>query len=422
MKNKTPLITLLTGGALGVILLIASMLSTSKAPARGSGGGPGATGSASAVPGGTVTAPTIPGCTPASASAKSLSQVRRSVVGLDGRPFAVGITPDRRFSFVTLGDSIAVLSNRAGLAPTLVRTLQVPGARKGEAITRNGKYLLLATGGGAKVLSVPAAERGNIVVLGTLDTPNGRGAVQVTMSPDDQFAFVTLQGSGGVAVFNLRQALAGGFASGLVGIIRTGKEPVGIAVSADRAHKWLYVTNWGPPGTIRVVNMHLAETDPQQALSTRPSVPAGCQPSRVVTSANGRFVWVTAQGSNALLAFSAAKLRTDPAHSLIAIVQVGENPIGEKAINDDRQIVVANSGRLHNLMVVDTQKALCQQGKRALVGSIATSRGPREFDLQDGKTLLVTDLGSGRLEAVSISDIPLPSPGEPPPGQCGNSG
>jgi DNA-binding beta-propeller fold protein YncE len=423
MRRNTPLITLLTGAALGVILLIASMLTTSKAPASGSGGGPGAAGTASAVPGGTTAAPTIPGCIRATASAKSLSHVRRAPVGLGGRPFAVRMTPDRKFSFITLGDSLAVLSNRAGLAPALVHTLQVPGARKGEAITSDGKYLLLAAGGGAKVLSVPDAEQGNVVVLGTLDSPRGRGAVQVTLSPDDQFAFVALQSSGGVAVFNLRQALASGFASSLVGIVPTGKEPVGIAVSADRAHKWLYVTGWGPPGTISVVSMHLAETDPQKALLTRRPRAAGCQPSRVMTSADGSVVWVTAQGSNALLAFSAARLRTDPAHALTALVPVGQNPIGETFINGGKRIVVANSDSSPpSLMVIDTRKALCRPGKAALVGSIPTGRGPRELDPGDGTTLLATSLGSGQLEAVSISDLPAASGGTLPPGQCGNSG
>jgi DNA-binding beta-propeller fold protein YncE len=304
-----------------------------------------------------------------------------------------------------------------------VHTLQVPGANKGEAITKDGKYLLLATGGGAKVLSAGDAEQGKVVVLGTLDSPKGGGAVQVTLSPDDQFAFVTLQSSGGVAVFNLRQALADGFAAArFVGTVPTGKESVGVAVSADPGHKWLYVTDWGPPGTISVVNMHLAETDPGKALPAGHPLPAGCQPSRVVTSSHGRYVWVTAQASNALLAFSAARLRTDPAHALIATVPVGKNPIGEKAINHDRQIVVANSGRPHSLMVIDTQQALCREGKRALVGSIATGKGPREFDLADGSTLLVTNLGSGRLAAVSINDIPLTSQPTLPPGQCRNGG
>ena len=433
MKSKTPLITLLTGAALGVILLIASTLTTSKEPASGSGGGPGTASTAPAAsggttaaptnPGSTTAAPTIPGCTQATASATSLSSVRHSPVGLGGRPFAVRVTPDRKFSFVTLGNSLAVLSNRAGQAPGVVHTLQVPGANKGEAITGDGKYLLLATGGGAKVLSVPEAERGNAVVLGTLDSPGGRGAVQVTTSPDDQFAFVTLQGSGGVAVFNLRQALAGGFASGFVGLVPTGKQPVGIAVSADRAHQWLYVTGWGPPGTISVVSAHLAETDPQKALLTRRPRAAGCQPSRVMTSADGSVVWVTAQGSNALLAFSAARLRTDPAHALTALVPVGQNPIGETFINGSKRIVVANSDSSPpSLTVIDTQKALCRQGKQALVGSIPTGRGPRELDPGDGTTLLATSLGSGQLEAVSISDLPAASTGTLPSGQCGTSG
>jgi hypothetical protein len=73
----------------------------------------------------------------------------------------------------------------------------------------------------------------------------------------------------------LRQALASGFASSLVGIVPTGKEPVGIAVSADRAHQWLYVTSWGPPGTISVVSMGdlLADRASPAAIGALP-----CQP------------------------------------------------------------------------------------------------------------------------------------------------
>src|SRR6266567_533206 len=370
MKRNTPLITLLAGAALGAVLLVASMLAPPTAPASGSGAaGPAPAASGSTAPVGTA-GPAIPGCIAAAASATSLSHVRRSMVGLGGRPFDVATTPDRKFSFVTLGNSLAVLSNRAGRAPALVHTLRVPGARKGAAITRDGKHLLLATGGGAKVLSVPAAEQGRVVLLGTLSSPKGRGAVQVTMSPDDQFAFVTLQSSG-VAVFSLRHALSVGFASSLVGIVPTGKDPVGIAGSADGAHKWLYVASWGPPGALSVVDLHLAETDPRKALVTKPGVPAGCQPSRVMTSAHGGVVWVTAKASNALLAFDAARLRTDPAHSLIAVVHVGNGPIGETFINGSKRIVVADSGSAPpSLMVIDAQEALCREGARALVGSI----------------------------------------------------
>ena len=141
-----------------------------------------------------------------------------------------------------------------------------------------------------------------------------------------------------------------------------------------------------------------------------------------MTSADGSIVWVTAQGSDALLAFSAARLRTDPAHALIAAVQVGQNPIGETFINGSRRIVVADSGSSPpSLMVIDTGTALCREGKRALVGSIPSGAAPRELGL-DGTTLLVTGLGPGQLDAVGINDIPLTRAETLPPGQCGNGG
>lgn len=126
------------------------------------------------------------------------------------------------------------------------------------------------------------------------------------------------------------------------------------------------------------------------------------------------------KASNALLAFNAAKLRAKRANSLIACVPVGQNPIGEQFINGNKQIVVANSDSSPpSLMVIDTQKAM--DGKPALVGSIRTRKGPRELDVDDGKTLQVTNFGSAELEAVPINDIPLTSPvtaGSPPPSQC----
>ncbi len=380
----------------------------------GGGGGGGITG------GGGV-APKIPGCTTATASAKSLGKVTSSSVNLGGKPFAVLVTPDKKFSFVTLGNSLAVLSNPAilsngtGLVPKLVHTLQVPGANKGDAITKDGKYLLLATGGGAKVINVHEAEQGNVVVLGTLDSPNGRGAVQVELSPDDQFAFVTLQSSGGMAVFNLRQALANGFAaSSFVGIVPTGEEPVGVAVSADPGHKWLYVTSMRKlnatnpsEGFVSVVSLRKAEVKPAKAVISNAT--AGCSPVRVMTSKDGSVVWVTARESDALLGFSAPKMRTDPGNSLIARVDVGEGPIGETFVANGSRIVVANSDLKNlpnatpNVSVVSTAQALAH--KPALLGQLKTGDLPRQFYAQR-KRLLVTNYGSGQLQAVKIADLP----------------
>ena len=417
MRTPTPYITLLTGAGLGLVLLIASTQATRTDAVANGAPTPAATGSAapSSPAGGGGTAalkpvgplPAIPGCDTGIASAPELSNVEHATATVQGRPFAVAVSPDGKYSFVTAADSLAVLSNGSGLAPSPLHTLAVPGADKGLAITSDGKYLVLAAGGGAKVLSATDAEQGRANLLGLLHAPQGSGAVEVAISPDDKFAYVTLQRSGGVAVFNLKHALSAGFGEGsLVGTVQAGPEPVGIGLSGDPGHKWLYVTSWGRSGTVSVLSRHLAETDPGNAVITRSPAPAGCDPSRILASADGQWVWVTAQSSNAVLGYDAAKLRTDPAHALAAVVPVGENPIGMQAIDEGRQIVVANSGSSHNLMVIDTHAALCRAGHQ-VTGSIVAAKGPRDFGLAaGGGTLLVTNLGAAQLEAVRLDGIP----------------
>jgi DNA-binding beta-propeller fold protein YncE len=337
--------------------------------------------------------------------------VEHATTGIGGRPFSVAVTSDGKWSFVTTGHALAVLSNGSGLAPTLAHSLAMTGANKGVAVTSDGKYVVLAAGGGANVLSAADAEHGTAHLIGSLRSKGGAGAVNVVLSPDDQFAYVTLQDSSGVAVFNLRHALSSGFDAGsLVGTVNAGPQPVGIRVSADRGHKWLFVTNWGQQGSVSVLSRHLAETDPGNALLTKSPAPAGCDPSRIVPSADGRWVFVTAQSSNALLGYDATKLRTDPAHALVTVVPVGENPIGMQYIDSGRELVVANSGSSHNLMVINTHAALCRSG-HAVTGSITAGKGPRDFGLAGGgSTLFVTNLGAGLLQAIRLDSIPAATP------------
>jgi DNA-binding beta-propeller fold protein YncE len=416
MRTPTPIITLLTGAGLGLVLLVAStQAERTNAAANGSPSpAPAATAepSGSASGGGTAALkpvgplPAIPGCDTGIASAPDLSKVEHGTTTIGGRPFAVAVSPDGKFSFVTAGHQLAVLSNGSGLAPSLVHTLSMPGANKGVTLTRDGRYLLLAAGSGAKVLSAADAEQGTAHLIGILHSPGGTGAVQIVLSPDDQFAYVTLQNSNGVAVFNLKHALSTGFdEASFVGTVQA-PQPVGIGLSADPGHKWLFVTNWGQQGTLTVLSRHLAETDPKNAVITKSPAPAGCDPSRIWATADGQWVWVTAQSSNAVLGYDAAKLRTDPAHALATVVPVGENPIGLLAIDQGRQLMVANSGSSHNLMVIDTHAALCRAGHQ-VTGSIAAGKGPRDFGVAaGGGTLLVTNLGAGLLQAVRLDGIP----------------
>lgn len=65
----------------------------------------------------------------------------------------------------------------------------------------------------------------------------------------------------------------------------------------------------------------------------------------MITSPDGKVVWVAARGSDAVLGFAASTLRTDPGHALVAQVQVGEAPVGLVLADLGRRLIVADSNR-----------------------------------------------------------------------------
>jgi serine/threonine protein kinase len=383
------------------------------AGAHAAGGPGGGQGHSSAV---AVTPVAPPGCTTATAKARFLSNVASAAVPFAGEPFGSIATSDGRYTFVSLGNSVAVLRNGNGLAPTLVRTIPAAGAKSGEAITADGKYLLVADRSGAVVISVQAAEHGDAhAVVGVLSS-HGSGADQIAISPDDRFAFITLETSNDVGVFNLQEALAHGFGSAdYVGNVPLHKPTFGIAASPDG--NWLYVTsirvtsdvNNPGQGTLSMLSLAGAETKPRTAVVS--SADAGCSPVRVITSADGKVLWVAARQSNSVLAFSAAKLRSDPAGSLLAKVAVGVNPVGMALVDGGSRLVVADSninlvkGATPNLAVLSTKNALA--GRPALLGLLKSGVLPRQvLLLPGGRTLLVTVTTSHQVRAFSVADLP----------------
>jgi hypothetical protein len=355
------------------------------------------------------------------------------MVHVSGSPFGVVVTPDGRWAFVALISSVEVLRLGPALAPVKVRTIALTGATAGpggpaeavgETLTRDGRYLLAASGSGAVVISVARAEQGVPgAVLGTLTDPaGGAGGIEVAVSLDGGFAFVTEEGSQRAAVFNLQVALTRGFGpADYVGTIPLGLAPVGMAVSPDG--RWLYATSEvalrrgqapgpgpGPgSGSLAVISLPRAETDPEASVVA--TVTAGCSPVRVITSADGREVWVTARGSDDLLCFSAATLLTDPVRALVAVVRVGEAPVGLMLVRDGSRVVVADSNRFSaagansDLSVVNVAAALA--GRPAVTGRIPAGGFPREMALvPGGQRLLVSNFASNQVEAVSVPSIP----------------
>jgi DNA-binding beta-propeller fold protein YncE len=194
-----------------------------------------------------------------------------------------------------------------------------------------------------------------------------------------------LEDSQRAGVFNLRRALTRGFGpADYAGPIPFGTAPIGLAVSPDG--RWLYATSEvasrsaGMQGTLSVISLPRAETDPAAAVVA--TVGAGCNPVRVVASADGREVWVTARASDDLLCFSAAALPDHPAKALVAVVRVGEAPVELMLVRDGSRVVVADSngfstpGATSDLSVVNVAAALAGQGAatRADTGRPVPSR------------------------------------------------
>ncbi len=359
------------------------------------------------------------GCSTAVAYEPALNSVRTAMVPVRGNPFGVVSTRDGRWSFLDEArGSVAVLSD-ASFAPRLLRTLQLPLPAIGASLTHNGRYLLIADAqSGAMVVSVARAQSGaRDALLGTLSPPKlgrGFGAIEVSSSLDDRFAFVSVEYSSEVAVYDLHAALADDFKrSAFIGTIPLGRAVVGQALSPDG--RWLYVTSEisrqgpGPQGTLSVIDVARAERDP--GASVVATAGAHCGPVRVAVTPDGSTVWVTARETDQLLAFSAARLRSNPAHALLAAVRVGAAPVGLAVVDRGRRIVVADSNRFSRpgqraeLTIVDARAALA--GMPALLGTIPAGVFPREMSLEaNGKTLLVGNYASGQLEAVDLAQLP----------------
>jgi DNA-binding beta-propeller fold protein YncE len=160
---------------------------------------------------------------------------------------------------------------------------------------------------------------------------------------------------------------------------------------------------------VTAISVARAGQDPGRSIVG--TAPAGCSPVRVAVSGDGRIVFVTARGSDELLAFSAARLRSSSSHPQVASVLVGNAPVGLGLVEGGRRIVVADSNRFHvtggstDLMVVSVPALL--SGQPSVLGRLAAGAFPREMSLSpDGRTLLVTDFASGQLQTIGVGGLP----------------
>jgi DNA-binding beta-propeller fold protein YncE len=364
---------------------------------------------------------------------------------LPGSPFAVTPTPDGAYAFASLSgatNGIAIIKQGRSSA-RLVRVLPTGGGAFGLTVTRDGKYLLdtvqpaggATTPQGMQIVDIHKAIAGRSdAILGTVPTASGSGPIEVAISNDNRFAFVTNEDNATVSVIDLRKALAsGGNARSLVGNIPVEQLPVGLAFSPDG--RYLYISNEeanpsdpgfdptacntptgvgtgttpGPEGTLTVVNLPKAERDP--ANSVLASVFAGCSPVRVVLSKDGKVAWVTARAEDDVLAFSTSALRRDPSHALISRTPVGVAPVGIQLFDHQRLIAVADSnrfttGQAGTVSILDYRRALRGAGASATVGTFVAGDFPRQWGLSNNEQFLyLTEFSSNVLAIFPVRNL-----------------
>ena len=170
---------------------------------------------------------------------------------LPASPFAVAVTIDDQYVFVSLGAAKGIAIVKQGrISAGLAGVLTTGGGTTGLAITADGKYLLDAvrigekstTPEGLQIIDIQEAVHGQAgAIVRTIPIGDGAGVAEVGLSDDNYFAFVSNEFNDTVSVIELKKALASGEStSSIVGKIPVEKSPVGLAFSSDGRH--LYVT------------------------------------------------------------------------------------------------------------------------------------------------------------------------------------
>jgi DNA-binding beta-propeller fold protein YncE len=356
-------------------------------------------------------------------------------VSLPERPFGIAVSNDGCRVFVAVsGESngIAVL-RRAGGKMKVDRVVGISGMPTEIVLTHDNKLLILADGEGVTFLD---AERlfqgGRDAVLGGMRDQEGDATINVNVTSDDKFLFVSNERAASITVIDLAKARAEGFQrSAIVGRVPVGVAPIALVFSPDE--RLLYTTSevvprgfgWPPKcqpegraargaehpqGAVFVVDVAKAKTRPAQAVVG--IVSAGCSPVRLAISPDGNSLYVTARNNNTMLCFNTAKLMNDAQHALVGEVPVGAAPVPIMITADGSKILVGNSNRFashpgdhQDITVIDATRI--GEGKKAVLGRLPAQGFPRKFVLSaDGRTVFLSNFTSNTLEIIDAERIP----------------
>ena len=199
-----------------------------------------------------------PGCQTVAPQQEPLNQVRTARVSLPNSLFGlIYASVQTDIAFVSLdgklGDSTLGVLNTTTFPPSLIHQIPLPAeytsveGAYGIALTSHGQHVLVSIGPGLLVVNVTRAIAGSSdAVVGAFngtvgDQMPGDAAIEVTVSSDDRYAFVS-QEYGAVAgvtpgntdVFKLHKPTSNGSVSGTaISYLNLGGLVVGTALSPD---------------------------------------------------------------------------------------------------------------------------------------------------------------------------------------------
>jgi len=266
-------------------------------------------------------------------------------------------------------------------------------------------------------------------------------SLEALVTPDEKYAFVinqdglapgaTLEGNVGVVQLQLdgNGNVTGGM---LLGQIATGGAAIaGIALSPDGTQLYLTTGVAGAKtaaaggsnpilartgcvdydtggtsinGLLTVINVATAENNPGPGAIVA-TVDAGCNPVRIVESADESVLWLTARGDNRVLAFSPSALESNPNNALLGYVGTGGTaPVGLRLFHDDELLAVVNSNRFHTGTANATILYVANPATASVIQTIPTGLFPREITVgSDDATLYLTNSDSDTLQLITTT-------------------
>jgi DNA-binding beta-propeller fold protein YncE len=346
---------------------------------------------------------------------------------LTGKPFGLELSKDGAWLFVASGSGTTSAGNiavyrRQGATATFDHAVALPpGNPTGIRLSHDGQTLAVCVSDQVAFFDTTKVQTGAAgALLGTAPTRSvKKTTIDVVFSADDRFVFTSLEYDAQVVVLDrATRSFVGAVPIGGDAITALALSPNGarLYVVAEAASEWRAHNPGGPKatdqvvGSVTVVDVARAETD--AAHGELGHVFTGRAPVRIALSPDGNTAWVTARGSNEVVAIDTTKMLDDPEHALLGKVAVGPAPVGLAVVDHGTGLLVANSNRFLQPMANQTAMLVSVRGVAGgapmmVLGQVAVGAFPRDL-VADDTAAFLSNFNSGSVSGFDLSRLPAP--------------